>query len=129
MVSDTELTVEETFSTNETASITLTYRWKTGLTQAQPNSGYGAGFWNVGLYGRDQTDAVIVRQAGRWTFDNWGEDVLGVFRQDGTLFYWDASGGSYPLNGERVTNAPTNNLGVLVSQSRSKNEISCFPRC
>ena len=118
VVSDTELTIDGTFSTDETASITLTYRWRTGNAQGQANSGYGAGLWNVGLYGRDQTDASITIQAGRWTFDNWGEDVLGVFRQDGTLFYWDASGGSYPLNGERVTNAPTNNLGVTVTQER-----------
>ena len=118
VASDTEITISETFEANETATITLTFLWTTGQAQGQPNSGYGAGTWNTGLYGRDQTDASIVIQAGRWSLDNFGEDVLGVFRQDGRLFHWDASGAGYPQNGALVSNAPTGNLGVLVTQER-----------
>ena len=119
VTSDTEISISDgPFVADETASITLTYLWKTGEIYGQANTGFGAGSYGQGNYGRDQDDASIVVQAGRWTFDNWGEDLLGIFRQDGTLFYWDASGASYPLNGAKVTNAPTGNLGILVTQER-----------
>ncbi len=118
VINDTEIKISETFAANETATITLTFLWTTGQAKGQANTGFGAGSWNVGLYGRDQTDASIVVQAGRWSMDNWGEDILGCFRQDGRIFYWDASGANYPLNGALVTNAPTGNLGIMVTQER-----------
>jgi len=118
VASENSITIDETFATDESASITLTYLWKTGPSQGRANTGWGAGVWNVGEWGRDQTGSSILHNCGRWHFDTYGEDLLGVFEQDGQLFYWDASGGSYPLNGALVTNAPTENKGVLSTQER-----------
>ena len=118
IASENSITIDESFATNESASITLTYLWKIGPAQGRANTGWGAGVWNVGDWGRDQTGASILHNCGRWHFDTYGEDLLGCFEQDGRLFYWDASGGSYPLNGALVTNAPTGNKGVLSTQER-----------
>ena len=252
VASENSITIDETFATDETETITLTYLWKTGIVQGRANTGWGAGVWNPtatvvttvtsttnftpgitspltgntttsgeyttseatlelqadltlgganfitgpvqinipagGFYslfnvsaasgslthkgfriadstyndgdynalyvlsdtaliadgkiddnswssftaesasistsslsngwGRDQTGASILHSCGRWHFDTYGEDLLGVFEQDGRLIYWDASGGTYPLNGTLVSNAPTGNKGVLSTQER-----------
>lgn len=54
-------------------------------------------------------------EANTWQVDNYGEDFVGVAWSDGTLWRWDSSAGG---NLAAVTNAPTGNLGVVVTPER-----------
>lgn len=76
---------------------------------------YGVGPYGDGAYGvGDPTQAVLV-PAATWQFDTFGEDLLGVLSSDGRVFIWDLSvGGSMTA----LLNAPTNNIGVVVTPER-----------
>jgi hypothetical protein len=53
--------------------------------------------------------------SGKWTFDNWGEDVL-CQQQNGMLYYWDTSAGTSTIaTNTTVNNAPTASRFTIVS--------------
>tara|TARA_X000001382_G_scaffold68238_1_gene47377 strand:- start:1431 stop:3305 length:1875 start_codon:yes stop_codon:yes gene_type:complete len=81
--------------------------------------GWGTGTWGLSTWGTSRAgitgaDAVQL-DSGKWSFDNWGEDVL-CQQFNGGLFYWDTSGGvTVPAVKSTVTNAPTRSRFILVS--------------
>ena len=62
----------------------------------------------------------LVTTANVWSFDMWGEILIGCCDSDGRIWYWNPSAGD-PLNTKGlVVNAyaPTSNTAILVSKER-----------
>lgn len=97
----------------------------TGFVPGRVDSVYGLG-WGSGLYGSAaygtaRTSTGIVLDAATWSFDNFGEILLGVGTSDGRLFEWTPSqfSATPPAHKATVTtNAPTDNTAVVVTQER-----------
>ena len=61
-------------------------------------------------YGDAQvSQSGLALQAGHFSFDNWGEDLIFSFSKDGKIYKWrpDSAGGSPDTIATVVTNAPT----------------------
>jgi len=81
--------------------------------------GYGAYHWGVEDYGDARSQSGLVLQAGYFSFDNWGEDLVFTFSKDGKIYKWRPnSGGTADTIATVVTNAPTGNLSTLVTNER-----------
>lgn len=81
-------------------------------------TGYSGGTWNTpGESGqgynrpRDGVGGVNLRQ---WSFDNWGEDLIGCVRE-GKIYHWDATNGP-GVNLQEITTAPSQNSFILIAQ-------------
>ena len=114
---------EYTFSADEMATgsssgggptVAFSYEIATGNKSAVFGRGWSAGPWGKGTWG-DAREASSLKLALRtWYFDNWGEDLLIMPSDGGSLYHWDATTGPQ-TRAQIVTNAPTNNLGMIVS--------------
>ena len=83
--------------------------------------GYGAYQWGVEDYGDARSQSGLVLEIGHFSFDNWGEDLVFSFSDDGKLYKWrpDSSpGGTADTIATVITNAPTNNKGLVVTNER-----------
>jgi hypothetical protein len=78
--------------------------------------GWGAGAYGTEAYGTARSSSSIILEAATWSVDLFGEVLLGVCSGDGTLYEWtpDSSGPAATV----VTNAPTLNAAVLVTDER-----------
>jgi len=130
-----------TFNANTTATGTATgggtavsvaYLLKNELSDSIQGLGYGADIYNAGTSTtgvRGWNDAAVASgitfQGSQWSFDNWGEDVLGL-RRGGNIYYYDADVSISPermkpitsaTNAPHVTatSAPTQSNFILVS--------------
>jgi hypothetical protein len=81
-------------------------------------TGYSGGTWNTeGASGqgynrpRSATGGLNLRQ---WSLDNWGEDLIACMR-NGRIYQWDRTN-DVGVRLQELTNAPEENLFVLVSQ-------------
>ena len=111
------------------ATANATYQINTGLPTSIYGYGWGAGTWNASTWdttrsGLTGADGVLL-QSGKWSLDNWGEDVLAQ-QFNGSLYYWDTSSG---LSGNlaartNVSNAPTKSRFMLVSGD--DRHVICF---
>jgi hypothetical protein len=82
-------------------------------------AGYGANQFGQGRYGIDTSVAPTVGHTfdgGYWTFDSWGEDLLGLHSKDGRLLQWSPNTPTSDL--AAVTNAPTGNRLVITTDER-----------
>jgi hypothetical protein len=86
-----------------------------GFDDTQGNTAYGGGLYGSGNYGviRPATGAPVM--AAVWDLDNFGDILLGVAASDGRLFEWNDNTASIATV---TTNAPTGNIGVLVTDQR-----------
>lgn len=88
----------------------------TGLVTAAITSGnFGTGAFGVGAFGVGDPTQDTLTEANSWQMDNYGEDLVAVALSDGQLLYWDRSVGGLAA---ALTNAPTQNLGVVVTPER-----------
>jgi len=80
--------------------------------------GYSAGNYGMGLYSFDVPNENYLHKFtdATWSFDNWGEDLLGVHTADGRLLQWLPTTPSTDF--VEVTNAPEDNALVIVSNER-----------
>ena len=111
------------------ATANATYQINTGLPTSIYGYGWGAGTWNASTWdtsreGLTGADGVLL-QSGKWSLDNWGEDVLAQ-QFNGSLYYWDTSSG---LTGNlaartNVSGAPTKSRFMLVSGD--DRHVICF---
>lgn len=87
-----------------------------GAQYASTVSGaYGDGKYGVGVYGEGGATAETITEAQSWQFDNFGEYLVAVAHSDGQLLNWQLN----TSNDLAVTtNAPTSNLGVVVTPER-----------
>jgi len=72
-------------------------------------------------FGQNYTaDTALVTTANLWTFDMWGEILIGCCDSDGRIWYWNPSANN-PLTTEAAivnTYAPAQNTSILVSKER-----------
>lgn len=83
--------------------------------------GWGAGDYGKAAYGTARTSSGIILEAATWSFDTFGELLLGVSSGDGKLYEWDPADFNVTPPGQVATvvsNAPTNNAAVLVTEER-----------
>lgn len=85
-----------------------------GSADATTVGGYGVGYYGVEYYGSPREDVGTVVPATTWTLDTWGEYLVGCSNADGKIYEWPLSGLATV-----VTNAPTGNAGILVTNERS----------
>lgn len=89
----------------------------TGAADAAITTGnYGVGLYGAGLYGVGDEISAALTEAQSYQMDNYGEDLVFVAKSDGALYYCDTDGsGGDPATAAALTNAPTDNVGVLVT--------------
>jgi hypothetical protein len=88
----------------------------TGREDAEVETGYGYGFYGRGYYGTPRQDLGNYSEATTWSLDNFGEDLIACHYDDGRILIWDTS--AAPAAASALANAPTGNLGVVVTEER-----------
>jgi hypothetical protein len=87
----------------------------TGNATATQNLGYGGGLYGVGAYGTPRADTGSYTEATTWSLDNWGAELVACSNADGDLYAWDLNVANDAVT---IPNAPTNNLGLIVTEER-----------
>ncbi len=87
----------------------------TGNALATQNLGYGGGLYGVGAYGTPRSDSGSFAEATTWMLDNWGQDLVACSNADGDLYAW---GLNVANDAVIIPNAPTGNLGLIVTEER-----------
>lgn len=88
----------------------------TGLSGSIAGLGYGALQYGAQTYGTIRTGvSSIVLDAATWSFDSWGEDLVACCTSDGKVYEWKLN---VLTPATVVSNAPTNNSFVFVSEQR-----------
>jgi hypothetical protein len=86
-----------------------------GAEDATQNTGYGGGFYGLGIYSAPRTPSATYAPATTWSLDNWGEYLVACSVDDGKLYEWQLN----PANPAAViTNAPVDNIGLVVTEER-----------
>jgi len=107
-------------STATGATANASYQFNTGPATSLLGYGWGAGTWGDSTWDTSREGLTgasgVLLEAGKWSLDNWGEDVLSQ-QFNGGLSYWDTSAG---LSNNRssvteVSTAPTKTRLMLVS--------------
>lgn len=89
-----------------------------GSDDASTGAGYGISTYGTGYYGTPRTDSGTVTPATTWSFDTWGEYLVGCSTSDGKLYEWQLDSAT-PTKAAVITNAPTSCQGLLVTAERS----------
>ena len=87
----------------------------TGREDAGLNLGFGGGFYGTGYFGTQRPATGTYSEATSWSLDNFGEYLVGVHYDTGTLVEWQLGSSAVAAP---VTNAPTSNLGLVVTEER-----------
>lgn len=92
-----------------------------------PGLGFGYGEYSEGAYNEitlpedpGAPDSSFLLEASIWTFDSWGEFLMGVASSDGRLWLWRPPniGGSGDDKMVLIGEAPEGNRSLLVTQQR-----------
>lgn len=87
-----------------------------GLPTSVPGLGFGTKDYGEEAFGTPRTGAAsLIVDAASWTFDSWGENLIGCCNADGKIYEWALSTGDPAV---AVANAPVNNTAVFVSEQR-----------
>ena len=86
-----------------------------GRENAALNLGFGGGFYGTGYYGTQRPATGTYSEATTWSLDNFGQYLLGVHFDTGTLVEWQLGSSAVAAP---VANAPVNNLGLVVTEER-----------
>lgn len=83
--------------------------------------GFGSGSFGIGRFGYDSSNnsgggADLKFSDGYWTFDNWGENLIGVHSNDGRLLQWLPS--TPTTDFAVVSNAPVGNRLCITTDER-----------
>ena len=87
----------------------------TGREDAGLNLGFGGGFYGTGYFGTQRPATGNYSEATSWSLDNFGQFLVGVHYDTGTLVEWQLGSSSVAAP---VTNAPLNNVGLVVTEER-----------
>ena len=107
-------------STAAGATANASYQFNTGPATSLLGYGWGAGTWGDSTWDTSREGLTgasgVLLEAGKWSLDNWGEDVLSQ-QFNGGLSYWDTSAGlsSNRSSVTEVSTAPTKTRLMLVS--------------
>jgi hypothetical protein len=88
--------------------------YTTGRTDSVISAGYGMGAYGAGAYGTARSGSNYTLQATVWTFDTFGDYLIGCANTDGDIYEWDGSAAQATV----VTNAPTSCQAVAVTDER-----------
>ena len=86
-----------------------------GDADAVQKIGYGYSTYGSFAYGVARPDLGSVTPATTWSLDTWGEYLVGCSSKDGKLVEWQLDPA---LDAVALTNAPTGNTGLVVTQER-----------
>ena len=87
-----------------------------GNTDATASTAYGSQFYGEHAYGVPRPDSgSTYTPATTWSIDNFGENTICCNTTDGKVYEWANSTGSVAAV---LSNAPTSNQGVLVTDER-----------
>lgn len=89
----------------------------TGYASSTVLTGYGYNVYGSFAYGVARPDTGTPIAATTWSMDTWGEYLVACSSWDGKLYEWQL-GFSSPTLAAAITNAPTGNKAVLVTQER-----------
>ena len=87
----------------------------TGRNDAASQIGYGAQLYGEHAYGVARPDNEQYDPVTTWTIDNFGEDAVCSATTDGKIYIWENNPSAIATV---LTNAPTSNQGVLVTDER-----------
>lgn len=109
------VTAASAASSSATGGGAVTYRYEIsiGRDDALDARGYGVGGYGVSTYDTPRSSAIQL-VSRTWYLDNYGQNLLACPR-NGDIYEWnpDIGGRAY-----RLRNAPTNNVGMLVTEER-----------
>jgi hypothetical protein len=88
-----------------------------GIEDASDNTSYGGSFYGSGFYGVTRPSGDIEVYATTWSLDTWGEYLVALSDADGNIYEWQLDA-STPTVAAVVTNAPTINAAILVTEER-----------
>jgi hypothetical protein len=88
-----------------------------GAANAIVGTGYGASTYGSLAYGTARPDMGSITPATTWSMDTWGEYLVACSNADGKLYEWQL-GFTTPTIAAAITNAPTGNKALLVTQER-----------
>jgi hypothetical protein len=88
-----------------------------GIADAVSKTGYGYGTYGSLAYGTARPDTGTITPATTWSMDTWGEYLVACSNADGKLYEWQL-GFTTPTLAAAITNAPTGNKALLVTQER-----------
>ena len=83
--------------------------------------GFGAYHYGVEDYGDARSQSGLPLKQGHFSFDNWGEHLIFCFSGDGKIYKWrpeSQPGGTTDTIATVVTNAPTGNEAIIVTNER-----------
>lgn len=89
-----------------------------GNADATIGGGYSVGAYSAGYYGTPRPDVGANTPATTWSLDTWGEYLVGCSNYDGKIYEWQLDA-TTPTKAAAVTNAPTGNTAVLVTNERA----------
>jgi hypothetical protein len=88
-----------------------------GIADAVSKTGYGYSTYGSFAYGAARPDTGTITPATTWSMDTWGEYLVACSSSDGKLYEWQL-GFTTPTLAAAITNAPTGNKALLVTQER-----------
>lgn len=86
-----------------------------GRADSAAGAGYGFGVYGDGDYGVSTPSGDIL-DASTWSFDAWGEKLVGCCVGDGKLYEWSNSLSSPAVV---ISGAPVDNVGLIVTPERN----------
>ncbi len=86
-----------------------------GYTDAAVQTGYGYSNYGTSFYGVERPDTGNYEEATTWSLDNFGSLLVGCSSHDGKAVQW---AGNTAAAATVISNAPTSNLGLIVSEER-----------
>jgi hypothetical protein len=89
----------------------------TGLPSGTSTTGYGYSAYGTLAYGTARPDTGTITPATTWSMDTWGEYLVACSNADGKIYEWQL-GFATPTLAAAITNAPTSNKAILVTQER-----------
>ena len=89
--------------------------FQTGDDLATVKTGYGYSTYGTSFYGTERPDTGNYSEVTTWSLDNFGNFLVGCSVYDGKVYQWD---GVTSNPATVVTNAPTDNLGLIVTEER-----------
>lgn len=90
---------------------------KPGASGTVFGDGWGAGPYGLEEYGTPRSTVVAASRARVWSLDNWGEILVGTYR-DGTPVKWDPTNDGLNTRATEITNAPKADMLVVSTPDR-----------
>lgn len=88
--------------------------FSSGRADSLPGNGFGGGVFGTGAFGAAPV-VVGVLDATTWSFDNWGQYLVGCSNYDGKLYQWELNTGTIAA---AISGAPTGCVATMVTAER-----------